>query len=281
MLSPRRKRNPFAVIWGVLYPIGIHFGIGQIIVYGGLSLLAVCCGSGRSSYYDQSVLLTGLTGLFSMLPAALFYKRDFVRRREGGLLTPKCVSLKSVYEDVLLLLMGAGLALYANIFVTFLLSGTQEELSYQNSMEQILTGKSLGSVIFWLGIVAPIAEEMIFRWLIYLRLRDRMRAWAAALLSGLLFGLYHGNLMQGIYAAVLGFLFALLLEWSGNLFGSMFLHIGANLWSSLISQLWVRLSDKQAACLLPVMSAALLLLLAVGFHYFGRKYKAAGRHRAI
>ena len=39
-------------------------------------------------------------------------------------------------------------------------------------------------MIFWMGIIAPAAEEMIFRWLIYLRLRDWLKMPVAAVISG-------------------------------------------------------------------------------------------------
>ena len=67
-------------------------------------------------------------------------------------------------------------------------------------------------MIFWMGIIAPAAEEMIFRWLIYLRLRDWLKMPVAAVISGLIFGIYHGNIVQGIYASILGTAFAWILE---------------------------------------------------------------------
>ena len=91
-------------------------------------------------------------------------------------------------------------------------------------------------MIFWMGIIAPAAEEMIFRWLIYLRLRDWLKMPVAAVISGLIFGIYHGNIVQGIYASILGTAFAWILEMSGNIYSSMLLHMGANIWSLLISE---------------------------------------------
>lgn len=68
--------------------------------------------------------------------------------------------------------------------------------TYQESMTRITEGKSLLMMIFWMGIIAPAAEEMIFRWLIYLRLRDWLKLPVAAVISGLIFGIYHGNIVQ-------------------------------------------------------------------------------------
>ena len=58
-----------------------------------------------------------------------------------------------------------------------------------------------------MGIAAPFAEEVIFRWLVFLRMRDNMRVITAALFSGLTFGIYHMNLLQGVYATIMGFAF--------------------------------------------------------------------------
>ena len=47
-------------------------------------------------------------------------------------------------------------------------------------------------------------------------MRDNMRVITAALFSGLTFGIYHMNLLQGVYATIMGLLFALILEWRGK-----------------------------------------------------------------
>ena len=57
-------------------------------------------------------------------------------------------------------------------------------------------------------VLAPLFEEALFRWGIFGWLCPRMGFFAAALLSSLAFGLYHGNLIQGIYAFILGMVLA-------------------------------------------------------------------------
>ena len=129
--------------------------------------------------------------------------------------------------------------------------------------------------------IAPIAEEMIFRWLIYLRLRDYVRMGAAAVISGLIFGIYHGNLVQGIYASLLGIAFAYILEQSGNIFSSALLHIGANTWSLLLSEYGIRiLNGKHGAVVLMGIYLVLLGSVAGIFVYFTNK-GAARKQRMI
>ncbi len=79
--------------------------------------------------------------------------------------------------------MGAGFAQFANMFVNMIGSFLNAE-EYQETMSQLTDGKKSALLIVCMGIIAPLAEEMIFRWLIYLRLRDYMRAVPAMVISG-------------------------------------------------------------------------------------------------
>lgn len=55
---------------------------------------------------------------------------------------------------------------------------------------------------------APVMEEAVFRLGIYELLRRKLRPKAAAFLSALAFGFYHANMIQGLYAFLLGFVLA-------------------------------------------------------------------------
>ena len=54
------------------------------------------------------------------------------------------------------------------------------------------------------------------------------------------------NLLQGVYATIMGLLFALILEWRGNLFASVFLHMGANIWSLPVSYTHLDVYKRQS-----------------------------------
>lgn len=81
------------------------------------------------------------------------------------------------------------------------------------------------------GLIIPAAEEMIFRGTAFFSLRDVLPARAAILISALYFGIFHGNLVQGIYAFILGIFLAWLAEKSGGLMQPWAFHAGANLTS--------------------------------------------------
>lgn len=240
----------------------------QIVIYIAMGIL-VSLGKDYSVTQDLAVLLTGITGIVAMIPCLYLYKKDRAARISGGLI-PGAPSVRlHAGEAVLLLLMGAAFSQFANMLVG-LFQNFLNYQQYQESMEQITQGKSLFTLIFWMGIVAPAAEEVIFRWLIYLRLRDYMRMAAAAVISGAFFGLYHMNLLQAVYAGILGMIFAYMLETGKSLWASVLLHMGANIWSLVFSEMVLWLLERNPASILFIY-VVLLCIVVFGLSYFQKR----------
>lgn len=242
-----------------------------LLTHGGLDV--------TDAYYQWVVVLTGITGILTMIPAVYFYRRDKVCRLAGGILPSKKMERLDWKEAVWLFVMGAALAQYANILVG-MLQIIFNITDYQDLMTKITDGKGIGMLILWMGIVAPIAEEMIFRWLIYLRLRDSMRVAGAAAISALIFGIYHGNVIQAVYAGILGAIFAWFLEMTGNIWSSVFLHAGANIWSLLLSEYGITLVMNQQYTVISFIYIFLLIAMVTGIAYFNRK-GSVRKYRAV
>ena len=83
-------------------------------------------------------------------------------------------------------------------------------------------------------ILAPIIEELIFRKLLIDKL-SRYGDRVAILVSGIAFGLFHGNFEQFFYAAMLGMLFAFVYTKTGNVIHTVLLHMAVNLLGSVIA----------------------------------------------
>jgi membrane protease YdiL (CAAX protease family) len=73
-------------------------------------------------------------------------------------------------------------------------------------------------------VVAPIAEELLFRGFLFRVLRMRMAFWAAALIDGVLFGLVHGSLVILPVLAFLGVALCWVYERTGSLFPCIAIH---------------------------------------------------------
>ncbi len=84
-----------------------------------------------------------------------------------------------------------------------------------------------------IGICAPVVEELTFRKLLVDRL-VKYGAVFSVIMSGLMFGLIHGNFGQFFYAFFLGCLFAAIYVKTGNVLYTIILHMIVNMSSSVI-----------------------------------------------
>ena len=232
--------------------------------------------------YRYLVEITGIAGLLTMIPCFFLYRSDEDSRRYGKVIPSPPGMRLSVSDGALLLVMGAALSFYGNILIN-LLAQFIDTTEYSSMMEEVQMGKSLLVMVLWMGIAAPMAEEMVFRWLVYLRLRDYTGIFVSVLISSVFFGVYHGNLVQAIYASLLGAFFAFALEMTGSLWSCMLLHIGANVFSLLMEELAENMSlygETIAGSVILLMMAFLLAGLIGGTVMLIRCGKSRG-YRAV
>lgn len=96
-------------------------------------------------------------------------------------------------------------------------------------------------VLFLVTVMAPVAEEILFRGYIYRALRNWKGVWPAALLSGALFGGIHissSPIGFIVPLAILGVGLALLYHWTGSLYLPVALHALNNSIAFGASQDW-------------------------------------------
>jgi len=85
-------------------------------------------------------------------------------------------------------------------------------------------------------IMAPLAEEVVFRGAVLGRLLPVMKSkWVAIGISAVLFGCIHGNLAQGINATILGILLGWLYTETRSLLPGMILHFVNNLMAYVLT----------------------------------------------
>ncbi len=129
--------------------------------------------------------------------------------------------------------------MYAGSIIGTLLNAGLAGLKGQelvNPLEELLSGANLYYELVFVGLLAPVFEELIFRKL----LLDRIRAYGegiAILISGLCFGLFHGNLFQFFYAFGLGSFFAYIYLRTGKIHYTIILHAVINTLSVILSKL--------------------------------------------
>lgn len=98
-----------------------------------------------------------------------------------------------------------------------------EELSDSAGMNDMTLLLVLYSVF-----LGPINEELLFRGVSLSHLGKAMPFWLANIIQAALFGIFHLNVLQGIYAFSIGLFFGYIRHISGSIFPCMLLHMVYN-----------------------------------------------------
>ncbi len=108
------------------------------------------------------------------------------------------------------------------------------DYDYANGLVSIVSESPIWATFIGTCICAPIGEELLFRKLLIDRTR-RFGDLPAILLSGLLFGLFHGNLFQFFYAAAVGMILAYLYTRTGKYWLCVAMHAIINFMGSIVT----------------------------------------------
>ncbi|MDO4479123.1 MAG: HAD hydrolase-like protein [Lachnospiraceae bacterium] len=230
-------------IWRVLYPILI-----DLVIVNGISLLAIpvilvgeVFGHNLSTERElyNIFMVTGLIGdVILIFLGRWLLKLDEARRLTRpipqGRLEQKWHGIREWLPRALFfIIFFIATAEVANILID--MSGIWAiDPAYQAATRSIFDTNLIIQVME-VGFVGPIAEEMIFRGLVFRRIRDYRGPKTAILLSAALFGLYHGNVTQGIFAFALGVVMAWAYEESGDIRMSVMMHVANNLLATALT----------------------------------------------
>lgn len=135
-----------------------------------------------------------------------------------------------------LLLMIPGLQMLSSIVTSVtasLFPGWME--FYEKLMKTAgLTGDITFLVAVYAVLLGPIGEELIFRGVTLSLAKRALPFWAANIFQALLFGVFHMNVIQGVYAFFIGLFLGYVCEKGGSIYISIFLHILFNAWGTLM-----------------------------------------------
>jgi membrane protease YdiL (CAAX protease family) len=125
------------------------------------------------------------------------------------------------------------IASMAGSVITLFIAFLKGDMELYNPVEDAILNSNFALSVIYVGFIAPVYEEFIFRKLLLDKLR-RFGDMPAILMTGIAFGLFHMNLSQLFYAAVLGFIFAYVTIRTNTIRYSILLHIMVNTISTAI-----------------------------------------------
>ncbi len=136
------------------------------------------------------------------------------------------------FKDVLgSLVVGFGICGISGLWIMLAeqLPSLQKSVEAMNAgAENIAGGNAFGTFMIAV-IAAPIVEEILFRGIVLRSMLKFTPAWAAILISSVLFGAYHLNIVQAAYATLMGIAAGILYEKKRNLLFPILVHFANNL----------------------------------------------------
>ncbi|NLP35186.1 MAG: CPBP family intramembrane metalloprotease [Clostridiales bacterium] len=110
-------------------------------------------------------------------------------------------------RNILLFLgLGLGCQFFTSGVMSLIQSYFPKTFDNYSKVLELLTSGSIGLVVLYAVVIAPIVEELIFRGVILHLIGKANNVYLVIIFQALLFGIYHGNIVQGIYGTGLGIL---------------------------------------------------------------------------
>ena len=238
-----RRKVTLGGLWSSLYPMLVY--LASQVAAGVLYVLAIAAYSAFTGvmpadleeyvmdrYLEGTMTAVLLSAVLTIPLFAWLYYCDVQKKKQYGWNE----EWYPLTEWMLLWVAvgSAALALFGNGLIS-LLPLAQWSDSYEEVSDALYTG-SIWLRMAAVGFFGPAVEELIMRGLLYQRLRAMMRPAAAMIWSALVFGVFHGNLVQGVYAFLVGLFFAWLMEHTQRILVPILGHMTANLFVVLLEE---------------------------------------------
>ncbi len=218
---------------------------------------------------DFLLLVTAIATLYTLVIGFFWYKKW---KPVKDLKWEKAINAKLIAA---LALLGISLQLLISMCLNAVFPLLPQDMTenYSSLMETLIGGNPWLSVLTTV-VLAPLAEELLFRGVTMKKAQQLMPFMTANILQAALFGVYHGNLIQGAYAFLLGLILGFTAEYFHSIWASILLHAFVNGSAELLNLLPEQLTAT-------VFGVAFLAILAVGFFLLAAKLYPQAREAQI
>lgn len=213
-------RKVLRVIWYLVSPLLLYSVVSE--------MTAIAWQAFHGELREEEVLLVSTLAAGVASPMLLYWYRQ-VRLKNCSRTGRKA------FAGIICIARIIGMAIGACLFANHLLILLGVPSEGYEAVEQVLYKPAFAVQVVGTGLLIPFAEELVFRGLGYDRLRAEVPYGEAVLISSVFFGLYHGNLIQGIYALILGLLITIIYETYDSILAAWLFHAAANLTSVLLT----------------------------------------------
>lgn len=250
-MNQMRRKSPF---WSLAAPILIYMGVRLAVEVVGILVISfpylmdvseqllaqqqtveqftqqywALMEPAMNQVFRYSAEIAGAAALVTIPVNAFFFSRDRKLEKVCGVEVPERAPLRKYWAVVV---FGLAVSIAATCFFAMV------ELAFYSGESQssiLITYTPPFAVrLLVLGIVVPVAEELMFRGVLFRRFLENRSFWYAAVWSSLFFVLMHQDGAQMVYAMLLGLFLCYVYQKFGSLKAPVVLHVTANC-SSLI-----------------------------------------------
>jgi len=250
-------------IWRAIYPPLIFVGISFVVVIAAIVVAFVGLLLQHGINADANVVITELVAFVLEHVLVLTLISNVISTLIFAMMWRKIRLTLPKYENAKLKPLTVGLIAFLfagfNLLLVWLfeISNIIQYFPSYLEVDEILSGGSFFVRIVSIVIVAPIVEELLCRGIVLNRLLSWTHKWVAILVSSALFGLLHFNLLQGLYAFVIGVAFSVVYLRYRNLWIPIIGHMAFNLISVVLDEI-IEVTGVQIDVWILMVSGALV-----------------------
>ena len=240
------------------------FGSIFIEVFSGASYANVLESVTQTTFADTDSLMwiSAISAFLSMVWCLILYLRSSWR--------VKGMDYRKVFTPANIAGMvatGFGACVTLTVFLSMVINLFPSSFNkYNELMSNFDSSKGLLTFAYVL-VIGPVSEEIIFRGAIFDRMHLAFPFWTANVIQAMFFGIYHMNLVQGIYAFLLGIVLGMVVYATGSILCSISVHILFNS-TTYIIQLVFGGDSPFMGFLFLICILISIIMLAFGLRYY-------------
>lgn len=197
----------------------------------GFAALLIMLGMPLKSY-NQAILNASFAALIYLITLILVVGAPWLIKKSRTSLADVGLNRLPSWTDILLtpvsLIVYVILSSLLIMFVTHVVPGFDVNQAQDTGFNQLSQRYEYILAFITLVIIAPLAEEILFRGYLYGKLKKFVPVWIAILATSILFGLVHGEWNLAIDTFALSVVLCILRESTGSIWASVLLHMAKN-----------------------------------------------------
>lgn len=177
------------------------------------------------------VEIAAAASLATVILTGILFAKDRKLEKKAGVIPPEKAHAGRYW---MLAVFGFAGSLAATCLITMMQAAFYDSLYQQTSAETYSSPFVIQLIC--LGFAIPLAEEFMFRGVLYRRYRERQNFWYSAICSSILFSFMHVSVTQMFYTFLLGLMLAYVYEKFGSFCAPLALHIFVNTGSVIFTE---------------------------------------------